>query len=404
MNKRALGWLVAIIAVVLVLYGVSKRQTPAPADGGAALPDVVKIGSILPLTGGGGPYGIPARRAMEIAVEEVNAAGGIAGKPVEVVWGDGKCGGADAATEAQKMVSVDGVKVIFGGYCSGETIAAAPITEQAKVLLISPGSSSPKITSIGDFVFRTYPSDALAGKVAAEYARNILKLQKVAVVSEQTDYAQGLRGAFKDAFSAGGGAVSGDEVFQTGTSDFRTLLLKVKETNPEAVYVAPQTGDAGVLLLQQLKEIGYTGARITAEVLMDRKLATDNAALFEELVGVEAGIDDADPKYAAFLAKYKEKYNEDPGGIPLGNANAYSQVYLLKDAIETVGYDTAKIRDWLYDLKDWSGGLGTLTFDENGDPITGYFGIRQVKGGAVTTLGTQLLVNGTLEPFAPAAP
>lgn len=404
MNRRALGWLVAIIAVVLVLYGVSKRQAPVPADGGAALPDVVKIGSILPLTGGGAPYGIPIRRTIEMAVEEVNAAGGIAGKPMEVVWGDGKCSGTDGATEAQRLVSVEGVKVIFGGACSGETIPMAPITEAVKALLISPCASSPKVSEIGDFVFRTMPSDANAGKVAASYARDILKLQKVAVVSEQTDYAQGLRGAFKDAFSAGGGAVSGDEVFQTGMSDFRTLLLKVKETNPEAVYVAPQTGDAGVLLLQQLKEIGYTGKIITAEVLMDRKLVGDNAALFEGLVGVEAGIDTTNAKVAAFLEKYKTKYGEEISGIPVCGANGYSQVYLLKDAIETVGYDTTKIRDWLYDLKDWSGGLGTLTFDQNGDPITGYFGIRQVKGGAVTTLGTQLLVNGTLEPFAPAAP
>jgi len=396
MNKRAFGWLVAIIVVVGVIYTVAKRPAGPAAT---ALPDKIRIGTILPLSGDGAPYGLPARRAIEMAVEKVNAAGGIKGKPVEMVWGDGQCDGKAAATEAQKLVNVDGVRIIFGGYCSGETIPAAAITEAKQVLLISPGSSSPKITGIGDFVFRTFPSDALAGKVAAGYARNVLKLEKVAVISEQTDYAQGLRGAFKESFGALGGAISADEVYQTGTTDFRTQLLKIKESSPDAIYLAPQTGSPGLVILQQAKELGIGGKRLTAEVLMDRKLVSENAALMGGLIGVEGGIDETNPAVAAFLAEYRAKYGEDMGGLPLGNANGYQQVYLMKDAIETVGYDTTKIRDWLYGLKGWPGPLGSLTFDRNGDPITGYFGIREVLAGKVGTLGVQRLVDGELLPF-----
>lgn len=399
MNKRALGWLVAIVVVVGVIYTVAKRPAgPAPA----ALPDKIRIGTILPLSGDGAPYGLPVRRTIEMAVEKLNTAGGIAGKPIEVVWGDGQCDGKAAATEAQKLVNVDGVKIVFGGYCSGETIAAAPVTEAGQVLLISPGSSSPKITGIGDFVFRTYPSDALAGKIAAGYARNVMELSKVALISEQTDYAQGLREAFKTTFGELGGAVAADEVYQTGATDFRTQLLKVKEAGPEAIYLVPQTGNPGLLILQQAKELGIGGKRLTAEVLMDRKIVKENATLMDGLVGVEAALDDANPTVAAFLVEYKAKYGEDMGGIPLGNANGYQQVYLMKDAIEAVGFDTAKIKDWLYALKGWQGPLGTLTFDRNGDPITGYFGIRVVTGGTPKTLGVQQLANGELLPFEPA--
>lgn len=397
MSKRTLGWLIAILVVLGVVYGVSKR-----GGGPSTAARPLKLGAILPLTGDAAPYGIPVRRAIELAAEEVNAAGGVGGKPLTVAWGDGKCNGADGAAEAQKLVNVDGVTVIFGGACSGETIPIAPITEPKQVLVISPCASSPKITDIGDFVFRTYPSDALAGKVGAGYAREVLKLQKIALITEQTDYAQGLREAFKRTFGEAGGAVVADEVYQTGATDFRTQLLKMKEANPDAVYLVPQSGNPGLLILRQLQELGYKGKRLTAEVLMDRKLVGENARLLEGLVGVEAALDDADPKVTAFLAKYQAKHNEELSGIPLCSANGYTQVYLLKEAVAAVGTDTAKIRDWLYGLKGWVGPLGTLTFDRNGDPITGYYGIREVINGKVGTLGSQRIVDGSLQGFEAA--
>lgn len=411
MKSQKIIWLVvALLAVALIAYGVRKGgkkpgekvlpQKTAEVTPGEAPTGPIKIGGVLPLSGSAAQYGQPIQNAVELARAEINAAGGVAGQPLEVVWEDGKCDGTAGASAAQKLVSVDKVKIIFGGACSGETIPQAPITEPAKVLLVSPCASSPKISGIGDFVFRTMPSDALAGQVAAGYAYKIKGWKKAALITEQTDYAQGLRGAFKETFVRLGGEVTADEVYQSGATDIRTQILKIKESKPEIVYMAPQTGDAGLLILRQLKEGAVALPKLTAEVLMDRDMASKQKALLDGVIGVEAALDESNAQVKNFLSKYEAAHGT-LSGIPICGANGYAQTYLLKEAIEKVGFDTEKIRDFFYALRDWDGPAGTLTFDKNGDPITGFFGVREILNGEVATLGTQWIMNGELEPFEP---
>src|SRR3989338_8967946 len=175
-----LFWGVVALAVVIII--VALARTPSGGPGSGALPQgSVKIGVVVPLTGNKAAYGIPLRRAAELALEEINMGGGIAGKPLEAVWEDGKCEAKDATAAAQKLINVDGVKIIFGGVCSSETLAMAPLTEAAKVLVVSPSATSPDITAAGDYIFRTAPSDAAAGSVAAEYASTKMGAKKGAV-------------------------------------------------------------------------------------------------------------------------------------------------------------------------------------------------------------------------------
>ena len=134
-------------------------------------------------SGDGAVDGIPLQRAVTLAVNEINLAGGIQGQNVEVVWEDGKCEARAATAAAQKLVTMDAVRVIFGGVCSSETLAMAPMTEGAKVILLSPSSTSPDITTAGDFVFRTAASDALAGRVAAQYAYEKLTKRRAAIIA-----------------------------------------------------------------------------------------------------------------------------------------------------------------------------------------------------------------------------
>src|SRR3989338_10042895 len=241
-----------------------------------------KIGVMYPLTGDGASYGLPIQRTTKIAIDEINAKGGVNGRKLEAIYEDGKCNPKDGNAAAQKLVNIDKVEVIIGGVCSGETLGAAPIAEENKVALISPSATSPDITNAGDFIFRLAPSDAFAGIVAAEYASKDLKTSKAAIISETTDYAQGLRNVFKSYFEDLGGEIVADETYNPEDTDFRTQVTKVKAANPDIIYLVPQAPQKGLLLVKQIKEAGLKQQQLlTAEVIIgQRDMIKENAADF----------------------------------------------------------------------------------------------------------------------------
>lgn len=184
----------SVTAAVTATSTPKAASTTKPATG-----EAIKIGAILPLTGDGAAYGVPLQKVAQIAIDKVNKEGGIDGKKLEFIWEDGKCNGKDAASAVQKLINVDKVKIIYGGFCSSETLGIAPIAEQAHVVVLSPGSSSPDITNAGDYIFRNYPSDSSQGAILAEVAKG-LGLKKIGMLTEQQDYTVGIQKAFKAAF------------------------------------------------------------------------------------------------------------------------------------------------------------------------------------------------------------
>ena len=343
-----------------------------------------KIGVMLALTGDAATYGLPEQAVIKIAADEINSRGGINGKKLELVFEDGKCNPKDGNAAAQKLVNIDRVKVIIGGSCSGETLGASPIAETNKVILISPSSTSPDITKAGDFIFRVAPSDAKAGIVAADYAFNRLKSRKIALITETADYPQGLRRIFRENFVKLGGTIAADETYNPEDTDFRTQVTKVKAANPDAIYIIPQAPPKGVLLIKEIKESGLNRQLITAEVLIGRDVIKQNAAGMDGLTGVEQKFDDKNPKAAALFKKYRQQAKEEPP-FPTYMAGAYDIVYLISDAIKIKGYDSEKIRNYLYSVKNYDGALGNLTIDSNGDPILD-FSVKQVKNGQLEVL------------------
>ena len=356
-----------------------REKTIVPASQGS-----YKIGVIYPLTGDAAAYGIPLQRATRIALDEINAKRSINGKRLEFIYEDGKCNPKDGNEAAQKLVNINKVRVIIGGVCSGETLGAAPIAEQNKVVIISPSATSPDITKAGDFIFRLAPSDAYAGIVASDYAFNNLKANKAAVISEATDYSQGLRRVFKENFEKLGGSVVADETYNPEDTDFRTQVTKAKAANPGIIYFVPQTPAKAILLVKQMKEAGIKQQLLTAEVMIGRNIVKENAAAMEGIIGVEQKFDDKAPKSAALLAKYKQETNEE-APFPAFMGAAYDIVYLIADAIEKNGYDGEGIRDYLYNVKDYDGAVGKVTIDNNGDPIM-EFSVKQAKDGEVVVL------------------
>ncbi|MBI2655337.1 ABC transporter substrate-binding protein [Candidatus Woesearchaeota archaeon] len=373
---------------ILIMSACQVQQQAQQPTGGEVKPaqaqGTYKIGVMYPLTGDGAAYGLPIQRTTKIAIDEINAQGGVNGRKLEVIYEDSKCNPKDGNAAAQKLVNLDKVKVIIGGVCSGETLGAAPITEAAKVVLISPSATNPDITNAGDFVFRLAPSDAFAGVVASNYAFNDLKAKKAAVISETTDYAQGLRKVFKENFAKLGGEIVADETFNPEDTDFRTQVTKAKASNPDVIYLVPQTVPKGILLVKQVKEAGVTKQLLTPEVLLGRNTIAENAADLEGLIGVEQKFDDKAPKAAAVLGKYKQQANEE-APFPFYMSAAYDAVYLVSDAIAKNGYDGEKIRDYLYAVDGYEGAGGKVTIDGKGDVVMD-FSVKQVKSGELVIL------------------
>ncbi len=398
-SNSALLWVIAIVIVVLGVVYFSKstqnesgpdQTTPENTQATAEIPEgPIVLGAMAPLSGEAVLYGVAFKSATDLAVEEINAAGGVDGHELRVVWEDSKCSPQDGATVAQKFVEVQKLKYLIGTVCSGSTLAAAEITEPAGVLLLSAGASSPDLTTAGDYVFRTYPSDGVGGQILATYAFKELKKMKVAILSEQTDYAQGLRETFKNTFAELGGEVVADETYNTGDTDFRTQILKIKAAEPDVIFVDPQTPVSGVLVLKQLQENSLSAQVLVNDAMLSDETVKENAAYYENTYSATPELDESREQTKKMLVAYQARYNKAPD-YPAYLASSYDQVYLLAQAFSEVGTDPAAVRDWLYNVRDWPGAIGDITIDENGDPLIGY-SIKKVTGGKIESLGAYSL-------------
>ncbi len=344
----------------LILTGCQNVANPS----GNNAEDTITIGGIVPLTGDGAVYGVMTQNVANLRVEEINESGGINGKKLEIIWEDGKCTPKDASLAAQKLVNIDKVNIIFGGTCSGETLGAAPITEKANVILFSSVSTSPEVTNAGDFVFRTAPSDSSQGKVLGNYA-NKSGFNTVALLSEQTDYAVGVAGAFKDNFD---GEII-EETYLSTESDFKTRITKIKASDPDALFLNPQTPPKFEIMLKQLQEQGWDKPIISNEISTGNIDARTKYADFLKERGLVAAnfVAPDNSELTQFVERYEAKFGNKPEYINY-TASTLDGVGILKRVLEnTDSENTEAIRDTLYALQDYEGVFGTLAFDQNGD-------------------------------------
>ncbi|MCB9798888.1 ABC transporter substrate-binding protein [Candidatus Nomurabacteria bacterium] len=330
----------------------------------------IKIGFISPLTGEAATYGEPGKNVTAMAVEEINAAGGINGQMLEVIYEDGKCNGKDASNAMNKLATVDKVQAIIGGFCSGESLAAAPIANDHKILLFSPGSSSPDLTEQGGaFFFRNFPSDATQAQVLADVAYNKKEWRKIAIIQEQTDYAEALQSSFAANFTELGGEVM-VEKFPTGSADFRTPLTKLKGFEPDALFLAVQTDKPAENILRQASELGWEVDLMGSDIMSGGEVAKSSPELLEGMFVAEFGVNHGEA-FDAFNAAYKAKYGEDVPYAAYAQTE-YDAVYQLADALKEVGNDGEALRDWFANSSGWEGVSGAVEFTENGDRTVGH--------------------------------
>ncbi len=351
MKKILLG-----LGISLVLLGCQQ---------GGQNKETLKIGGITPLTGDAASYGKLAQNVIDLSVEEINANGGINGRPLEILWEDGKCNPGDASRAAQKLTKVDKVSIITGFSCSGEVLGVAPITEKEKVIVMGALSSSPEITHAGDFVFRTFPSDSSQGKMVAEEAKK--RFKNIGMLVEQSDYALGVANVFTDNFTGG----IQKEEFISSESDFKTRITKLKNENIDAIFLIAQTPSKMDIILKQLSELGWTLPIWGNEVMAnDPEVVARHTSLFQKVKSVVSAtfMPPNNEKFRSFVERYKQKYGENPKFMDYVGPSADSInviAHVLKKVKDPT--DTEVIRDALYNLDDFEGMHGPVKFDKNGD-------------------------------------
>lgn len=353
----------------------SNQESQHQISGNALIKNApIKIGFVGPLTGEAANYGTDDLNGALLAVEELNAAGGINGRPLQVIPEDDKCSGKDATTAVSKLLEVDQVKVVLGSSCSGATLSMAPITEKAKALLMTSISTNAKIRYAGDFVFRNGPNDASTGAMLAEIASKNWK--RVALISENTEYAQGIREVFVNRAKELGLEVVADERAEPSNQDFKTQLTKIKGTNPEALFINPQSDPTVGLILKQARELGLNSQVLVAWYGASeafRKAAGQGNA--EGVIWVDTPtIDEANQRGMDLLAKHTKKFGKAPN-FPFWLGMTYDRVGVLGEAMKACDENpniknpenTECIRDWFYTMKPYNGVTGHFTFDKDGE-------------------------------------
>ncbi len=368
-------WIIAVIVIILIIAGVwylGGKPNTAPAQTGP-----IKVGFLEPLTGDAANIGINGKAAVEIALDKINKDGGINGRQIEMVYEDGKCDGATSATAAQKLVNIDKVVAIVGGACSSETVAAAPIAEQGKVVMLSPVSSSPAITTAGDYIFRDYPSDSFHGSKAAALAVGTLKAKNIAVLACQSDWCAGLAQVFMEKVKALGGNIVAEEKFDDKTTkDFKTQLTKIKAAKPDLIFF-PAYEDSTITGLKQAKELGMKTQFLGGDSWDDPKIVQGAGNASEGIIYLRPSTLASDDFKAAMLAKTGNS------SLTAGAPQAYDAISILAEVMKSAGSDGTKIKDALYQVQNYQGISGSISFDQNGDLVDANYDTKTVKGGQV---------------------
>ena len=353
---------------LLAALGLLVASCNSGGDGPGRGEEPFRIGVMESASGLGETYGRVAIQAKQMAVEEINKAGGINGRPLELVVEDSKCNAADAITAYRKLTRVDNVKIILGTSCSAAMLGAAPLAESDGVVLFSGMATNSDIANAGDYIFRTSLSDTQRGIDTG----NLLWSdghRRVATINESTDYAEGVRRESMAQFVRRGGAHVAEERYTSEVADFRTQLSKLFSAAPDAIYLAVQSEFSAGTILKQARELGYDGP-IYGEVVGIGVTALEIAG--DAATGVKAIIVDIEPgneKGQEVLGKFRDRY--DYLTLPWYIGSTYDNVYITAECLRRTGddQDADGLRDCLYEIA-WSGAIGqNYGFDERGEVV-----------------------------------
>ncbi len=330
---------------------------------GAFAQDEIRIGEFESLTGANASYGISSTRGSALALEEINAAGGVLGKKIKLITEDDRSVAGEPATIIRKLIASDKVVAVLGEFASSKALEAAPIAQEHKIPMLSPGATNAKVTEVGDYIFRNCFIDPFQGTVMAKFA--IAKGYKnVAVLTdEKQDYSKGLAEAFLKYFKENGGNIVKEQSYSSGDKDFKAQLTSLKATKPDAIFVPGYYGEVA-LIARQARQLGIKAPFLGGDGWIGNSLLPiAGKALDGSFFSGHCSMENQDPTLQNFIKKYQAKYNTMPDDMA---ALGYDGMNILADAIKRAGAAEPKaIRDALATTKDFQGVTGKITIDEN---------------------------------------
>jgi branched-chain amino acid transport system substrate-binding protein len=325
----------------------------------------IKVGEYASLTGKEAGFGQTSHHGVVLAIEEINAAGGVLGRPLELAYEDNQTKAGESATAVKKLISRDKVIALIGEVSSTRSLEAAPIAQREKIPMIAPAATNEKVTQVGNYIFRVCFIDPFQGNVMAKFAKEDLKVKKVAVLSSVANaYSLGLAKVFKETFTKNGGQVVSEKSFTEGDKDFRAQLTAVKAANVEAVFV-PSYYTEAALIVRQARDLGITVPFFGGDGWEDEQLLNiGGEALNGCYYSTHFSAENTDPAVGKFVGKYKARWGgELPGAF---SALGYDAIFVLAQAIKRAGTtDGPKLRDALAETKNFSGATGVTTLDKD---------------------------------------
>ena len=384
MRKTLALVLVALIAMFSVFAAGGSESTSASSD-------TYTIGFIGPLTGDNANYGIRCSNAARLAIDEINAAGGIDGKQLALI-AENSLGTVDGAIAAyEKLVYSDNVCAIIGPVFTSPALAVAQRCYEDGIVMISPSATHKDVTSVGDYVYRTVPSDSLQSEVAAHYFYEVLGYRNIACLYAMNDYSQGLATGVEEIFTELGGTVSAMETCMVGDKDFRTQLGVIANTDAEAIYIPNYTVE-DAQILEQAYQLGMDLPFLSSDGFSDPEIYNLAGDFTDGVIYVGPAQAEASTLLADFQEAYSAAYD---GDMPDSFAtNAYDATYILAQAIDRAGSaDRELINQEVKATDDFSGANGIINFAANGDMVASQ-GVYEVQGTTPVYLGSFQVVDG----------
>lgn len=356
--------LISALASTLAFTSACKAKDAAKTDApsAAAAPSELLVGVVGSLTGANATFGNSTKNGVDLAIKQKNAAGGVLGKKVRAIHLDDQGRPEEAKTATQRLITQDKVLAVIGEVASSNSLAMAPVAQRAKIPMISPSSTNPAVTEIGDYIFRMCFIDPFQGFVMAKFARDNLKLSKVAILRDvRNDYSVGLANVFTEEFKKMGGTIVADESYAQGDVDYKATLTKIRGAAPEAIYIPGYYTEVG--------QIARQARELQIEVPLMGGDGWDSDKLFEGGGKAVDGsyfsnhyhVDDPSPAIQKFVADYRAEFNETPDALA---ALGFEAAAVTLAAFEKAGaLDPVKARDVLAATRNFPGVTGQITLD-----------------------------------------
>ncbi len=375
--RRNVALLVCVMMLVTMLAGCAGGQG---GDKNADA-DTIKLGFLGAKTGSVANYGLPGEKGMKMAIEELNANGGVLGKQLEGIYEDNKGESSEIANIATKYITQDKVVAMVGDPCTGLTKVAADIAQKGKVVIFSAGATGEGVVEIGDYVFRNTLLDKFAAPAVVDWMINKQGWKNFAIITSMNNgYSTALTPVFQEAIKAQGGKIVLEDSVNDGETDFTAQVTKLKKANADVLVFTGYYTEAA-LIMNEVKKKGLDIKLVGGDGLYGQDLAKLGQAAVEEKVILYCGFssDQPSPETEKFITAYKQKYNEDPD---MFSAQFYDAVMILAKAMEEAqSADPSVFKDKLAQLKDYPGVSGQTTIRADREPLKSPVFLLTIKDG-----------------------